>query len=153
MWLEPRLTSEPCACQPLLASIVKELFYIEFAFPIWAAPPLSIGGSVSFTAGFGVSLGGRACIADRAQGRNGADTRGNALGACVRSVYDGCQRACGASVTSPVAMPLACQVAASVFLDLTIIRGGIEMEIELVTIGVQPVGIVSLKDGASMWLL
>jgi len=46
-------------------------------------------------------------------------------------------------------MPLACQVAASVFLDLTIIRGGIEMEIELVTIGVQPVGIVSLKDGAS----
>ena len=52
-------------------------------------------------------------------------------------------------MTSPVAMPLACQVAASVFLDLTIIRGGIEMEIELVTIGVQPVGIVSLKDGAS----
>jgi len=43
------------------------------------------------------------------------------------------------------------QVAANVFLSLTIIRGGIEMEIELVTIGVQPVGIVSLKDGAS-WI-
>jgi hypothetical protein len=41
------------------------------------------------------------------------------------------------------------QVAASVFLDLVLVRGGIEMEIELVTIGVQPVGIVSLKDGAS----
>ena len=35
------------------------------------------------------------------------------------------------------------------FLDLTLVRGGIEMDIELVTIGVQPVGIVSLKDGAS----
>ena len=36
------------------------------------------------------------------------------------------------------------------FLDLmSIVRGGIEMDIELVTIGVQPVGIVSLKDGAS----
>ena len=45
------------------------------------------------------------------------------------------------------------QVAASVFLDLVLVRGGIEMDIELVTIGVQPVGIVSLKDGASMWLL
>jgi hypothetical protein len=41
------------------------------------------------------------------------------------------------------------QVAANVFLDLVLVRGGIEMEIELVTIGVQPVGIVSLKDGAS----
>ena len=35
------------------------------------------------------------------------------------------------------------------FLDLTLVRGGIEMDIELVTIGVQPVGIISLKDGAS----
>ena len=34
-------------------------------------------------------------------------------------------------------------------MDLIIVRGGIEMDIELVTIGVQPVGIVSLKDGAS----
>ena len=34
-------------------------------------------------------------------------------------------------------------------MDLTLVRGGIEMDIELVTIGVQPVGIVSLKDGAS----
>jgi len=41
------------------------------------------------------------------------------------------------------------QVAASVFLDLVLVRGGIEMEIELVTIGIQPVGTVSLKDGAS----
>ena len=41
------------------------------------------------------------------------------------------------------------QVAASVFLDLILVRGGIEMDIQLVTIGVQPVGIVSLKDGAS----
>ena len=65
MWLEPRLTSEPCACQPLLASIVKELFYIEFTFPIWTPPTIGIGGSVRFTASFGVSLGGRACIADR----------------------------------------------------------------------------------------
>ena len=57
-------------------------------------------------------------------------------------------------VTSPVCV-LTCddaicvQVAASVFLDLTVVRGGIEMDIELVTIGVQPVGIISLKDGAS----
>ena len=30
---------------------------------------------------------------------------------------------------------------------MTLIRGGIEMEIELITMGVQPVGIVSLKNG------
>ena len=65
MWLKPRLTSEPCACQPLLTPIVKELFYIEFSYPIWTPPPLKLGGSISFTASFGVSLGGRACIADR----------------------------------------------------------------------------------------
>ena len=35
------------------------------------------------------------------------------------------------------------------FLSLSFIRAGFEMDIELVTIGVQPVGIVSLKDGAS----
>ena len=44
------------------------------------------------------------------------------------------------------------QVAASVFLDLILVRGGIEMDIELVTIGVQPVGIVSLKDGVAPWI-
>ena len=62
--------------------------------------------------------------------------------------YDGCQRAyrvrdltCGDAARV--------QVAANVFLDLVLVRGGIEMEIELVTIGVQPVGIVSLKDGES----
>jgi hypothetical protein len=65
VWLKPRLTSEPCACQPLLTPIVKELFNIEFSFPIWPLPPIRIGGSVSFTASFGESLGGRACIADR----------------------------------------------------------------------------------------
>ena len=52
-------------CQPLFTPIEKELFYIEFTYPLWAPPPLSIGGSVSFTAGFGVSLGGRVCLEDR----------------------------------------------------------------------------------------
>ena len=52
-------------CQPLFEPVRKELFHIEFTYPIWAAPPLRIGGSVSFTAGFGVSLGGRACLEDR----------------------------------------------------------------------------------------
>ena len=52
-------------CQPLFAPIKKEIFYLEFTFPIWSAPPLKIGGSVGFTASFGVSLGGRACLEDR----------------------------------------------------------------------------------------
>ena len=52
-------------CQPLFSPIEKELFYIEFTFPIWTPPTIGIGGSVRFTASFGVSLGGRACIADR----------------------------------------------------------------------------------------
>ena len=52
-------------CQPLFPPIEKELFYIEFTFPLWSPPPISIGGSVSFTASFGVSLGGRACLEDR----------------------------------------------------------------------------------------
>ena len=34
-------------------------------------------------------------------------------------------------------------------MSLQVVRGGFEMDIELLTIGVQPVGIVSLKDGAS----
>ena len=41
------------------------------------------------------------------------------------------------------------QVTASVFLDLIIVRGGIEMDIQLVKIAVQPVGVISIKDGAS----
>ena len=40
------------------------------------------------------------------------------------------------------------QVTASIFLDLIIIRGGIEMDIQLVKVGFQPVGVVSIKDGA-----
>ena len=41
------------------------------------------------------------------------------------------------------------QVTASIFLDLTVIRGGIEMDIQLVKIGIQPIGVISIKDGAS----
>ena len=90
-------------CQPLFPPIEKELFYIEFTFPIWSLPPLKIGGSVSFTASFGVSLGGRACLEDRKvemvltpeatlSVRALATTDANGHVVCV---------------TSPVAMPLA----------------------------------------------
>ena len=41
------------------------------------------------------------------------------------------------------------QVTASVFLDLIIVRAGIEMDIQLVKLAVQPMGIISIKDGAS----
>ena len=41
------------------------------------------------------------------------------------------------------------QVAATVFLDVVVARAGIEMDIELLKIAIQPVGIISLKDGAS----
>ena len=41
------------------------------------------------------------------------------------------------------------QVTASVFLDIVVARGGIEMDIQLVKIGVQPVGVISIKAGAS----
>ena len=41
------------------------------------------------------------------------------------------------------------QVTASVFLDLIIVRGGIEMDIQLVKIGIQPMGVISINDGAS----
>ena len=51
--------------QPLFTPIEKELFYVEFTYPIWAAPPVRIGGAIGFSASFGVSIGGRACIADR----------------------------------------------------------------------------------------
>ena len=51
--------------QPLFTPIQKELFYIEFIFPIWTPPPVNIGGSIGFSASFGVSMGGRACITDR----------------------------------------------------------------------------------------
>ena len=51
--------------QPLFTPIQKELFYIEFLFPIWTPPPVNIGGSIGFSASFGVSMGGRACITDR----------------------------------------------------------------------------------------
>ena len=41
------------------------------------------------------------------------------------------------------------QVTASVFLDIVVARGGIEMDIQLVKIGIQPMGVISIKDGAS----
>ena len=41
------------------------------------------------------------------------------------------------------------QVTASVFLDLIVVRGGIEMDIQLVKIGIQPMGVISINDGAS----
>ena len=131
-------------CQPLFSPIEKELFYIEFTFPLWSAPPIRIGGSVSFTASFGVSLGGRACLADRKVEMVLTPEASLSVRALATTSANGrvwCEVTCGDATRV--------QVAASVFLDLIVVRGGIEMDIKLVTIGVQPVGIVSLKDGAS----
>ena len=90
-------------CQPLFPPIEKELFYIEFTFPLWSPPPISIGGSVSFTASFGVSLGGRACLEDRKV--EIALTPEATLS--VRALATTDANGPVVCVTSPVAMPLA----------------------------------------------
>ena len=90
-------------CQPLFAPIEKEIFYLEFTFPIWSAPPIKIGGSVGFIASFGTSLGGRACLADR---RVEMVLTPEATLAVRALATTGTNRRV-VCVTSPVAMPLA----------------------------------------------
>ena len=128
--------------QPLFTPIQKELFYIEFMFPIWTPPPVNIGGSIGFSASFGVSMGGRACIADRKIEVVLTPEASLSVRASLQRENTRTE-SCGRLI----AMARRAQVTASIFLDLTVIRGGIEMDIQLVKIGIQPVGVVSIKDG------
>ena len=50
---------------PIITPWSKDIFYIEFTYPLWAAPPLSIGGSIRFTTNLEVNLGGVLCFLDR----------------------------------------------------------------------------------------
>ena len=111
---------------PLMEPIEKILFQFEFTFPIWMAPPISIGGAIKFEAVFGLNLGGQLCLTTM-------------------------------KATLALTPSVTLKLDADVFLDIKIARAGITFSFQMFKLAIQPLGILSIKEGfktsTEVWLI